>query len=238
MENCTEDFILNGAIRLLQPKDGYRVAIDPILLASQVEIKPNLSILDAGCGIGTISLILKYMDSSLNITSIDIDQNMIALCEKNSENNQLPLNILNCSIDSPKLKQMEFDCIVTNPPFYDVSDFRISNRKRSANFETLTLRTWLLSCLKRLRFKGELYVIHIAERLTDILNTVKDQTGKIEIIPIYSYQDRQAKRIILKCKKGSKESLKIMPPLITHNPNGEFSECVRDILNGKILKNN
>lgn len=240
MLDFTEDFILDGAIKLLQPKNGYRVAMDPILLVSQVEIKSNQSILDAGCGVGTMSLILKHMDSSLKITSVDIDSDMTDLCKQNSENNYLPLDIINCSVDSKSLKQMEFDCIVTNPPFYDISDFRISNRKRSANFETIDLNTWLSSCIKRLKFKGNFYIIHIAERLADILNIINEQMGKIEIIPICSYKDQQAKRIILKCRKGSKESLRIMPPLVIHNEDGEFSKYVKDILKGqfRISKNN
>ena len=58
-ENFTDDRILNGKILLRQPKKGYRVAIDPIILASFIEPTDNQEILDVGCGVGTISLILK-----------------------------------------------------------------------------------------------------------------------------------------------------------------------------------
>lgn len=234
MIDFTEDFIFNGAIKLLQPRSGYRVALDPILLASHVEIKPNLSILDAGCGIGAISLILKHTEPSLDITAIDIDSDMIDLCKKNSENNELPLNIFNHSIDSKFLKRMNFDYVVTNPPFYSISEFRISNRRRSANFETINLKTWLQLCFKRLKSRGNLYIIHIAERLSAVLSAIDDHAGKIEVTPVHSYKDRPAKRVIVKCKKGSKESLKIMPPIIIHNETGEYSEYTKKILSGAL----
>ena len=33
-ETTTEDTLLGGRVRLLQPQDGYRVAIDPVLLTA------------------------------------------------------------------------------------------------------------------------------------------------------------------------------------------------------------
>ena len=81
-ENFTDDSILNGKILLRQPKKGYRVAIDPIILASFIEPKDNQEILDVGCGVGAISLILKRKNRSAKITAIDIDENM---CEFFSE---------------------------------------------------------------------------------------------------------------------------------------------------------
>lgn len=233
----TEDFILNESIKIIQPKHGYRVAIDPILLADQVELKKNQSILDVGCGVGTISLILKYLENSQAVTSIDIDKNMIEFCKKNSEINNLPLNIIHHGIDFDFFKNMNFDCVVTNPPFYDSNNFRISKTKKFANFETIDVKTWLLFCVKRLKPGGHLYVIHLAEKLPQILSAISNKVGKIEIIPIYSYQNSNAKRIIVKCKKGSKESLKILPPIISHDETGNYSSSLKKILNGNFSQN-
>ena len=213
MLEVTEDYIWDGKIKLLQPKNGYRIALDPIILAKTVDIHPKQSILDAGCGVGTISLILKYLNASLNITSIDIDHEIIMLCRKNSQINQLPLDIIEGSIASSILKNRNFDCVVTNPPFYNAHNFRSSAAKKFANFETVDINIWLGACLKRLKSKGNLYIIHLPERIPEILDIVKQQAGKIEITPIYSRPNQDAKRVVIKARKGSRELLKITPPI-------------------------
>jgi tRNA1(Val) A37 N6-methylase TrmN6 len=229
----TKDFIFNGAISLYQPKHGYRVAIDPLVLASIVEIKKNQTVLDVGCGVGTISLILKYFDKSQTVTSLDIDSFMTDLCRKNSEINNLPLNIINCGVDFNILKDKNFDCVVTNPPFYNPSNFRSSEKKFVANFETIDIKSWISFCMKRLKDKGNFYIIHIPEKLDDILAALRNSAGKIEIIPIYSHANQFARRIIIKCKKGSKEPLKISPGIISHKENNEYSDLLTAILSGK-----
>lgn len=234
----TKDSILNGAIELYQPKHGYRVAIDPILLSSVVALKNNQTILDVGCGVGTISLILKYLNRSQQVTSLDIDPKMANLCEKNSKLNNLPLTVINEAIDNNLLKQENFDCIVTNPPFYNPCKFRSSQTKLKANFETIKLSDWISFCLKRLKPKGNFYIIHITEKLNEILESINTVTGRTEIIPIYSYQNQSAIRVIVKCKKGSKEPLKILPSIVSHTETGEYSNNLQQILNGNFSKIN
>lgn len=234
----TKDSILNGEIKLYQPKRGYRVAIDPILLSSIVELRDNQSILDVGCGVGTISLILKYLNKSQQITSLDIDSNMIELCKKNAALNDLSLNIIHKAINPELLKHKSFDCVVTNPPFYNPDNFRSSKTKFTANFETIKLFSWISFCLKRLKPRGNFYIIHLAEQLNEILESVGTLTGKIEVIPVYSHKNQSAKRVIVKCKKGSKEPLKILPGIISHTETGEYSEDLKLILNGKFSETN
>lgn len=232
----TKDSIFNGAIKLYQPKKGYRVAIDPIILASVVDIKKEQTVLDVGCGVGTISLILKYLDKSQLITSIDVDPIMTDLCKKNAEVNDLSLDIINHGIEDDFLKNRCFDCIVTNPPFYDPDNFRSSEKKFTANFETINIKSWISFCIKRLNNLGYLYIIHIPEKLGAILASLGNLVGKIEIIPIYSRANQAAKRIIVRCKKGSREQLKILPGIISHQENNKYSGTLLSILNGNFSR--
>ncbi|SVE43912.1 uncharacterized protein METZ01_LOCUS496766, partial [marine metagenome] len=53
--NCvalTEDKLLGGRVRFRQPASGYRVAIDPVLLASAVPAVSGSRVLDLGTGVG------------------------------------------------------------------------------------------------------------------------------------------------------------------------------------------
>ena len=57
LENAfTQDLLLGGRISLRQPAQGYRVAIDPLLLAASVNAEPGETILDVGAGVGAAGL--------------------------------------------------------------------------------------------------------------------------------------------------------------------------------------
>lgn len=53
---ATVDRVLDGRVVIAQPADGYRVAIDPVLLAAAVDAAPGARVLDLGCGVGTAAL--------------------------------------------------------------------------------------------------------------------------------------------------------------------------------------
>ncbi|MDH3738917.1 MAG: methyltransferase, partial [Alphaproteobacteria bacterium] len=56
----TEDWLLNGRVRFHQPTNGYRVAIDPILLAATVVARAGDRALELGCGTGAAALCLHH----------------------------------------------------------------------------------------------------------------------------------------------------------------------------------
>lgn len=235
MKEFTQDYILNGKIKLQQPKDGYRVAIDPILLAAYVHVKPNQKILDAGCGVGAISLILKSREPSLRITAVDLDAEMCRLCKQNAELNAYDINVVNCGVEDIRsfTQQEDFDQIVTNPPFFKKEASRISDKKQLANFETIELNKWIAFCIKKLKNGGVFSIIHSATRTGDILQTAMAYLGDITIVPIYSKCGTDAKRVIITGKKGRKSDMKIAPGVIVHNDDSSYTEIAKKILAGE-----
>ena len=61
----TEDQLMGGRVRLRQPRDGYRAAIDPVFLAASVAAEPRQLVLDVGCGPGAAMLCLAARVSEL-----------------------------------------------------------------------------------------------------------------------------------------------------------------------------
>ena len=234
------DHIFGKKISIQQPMKGYRVAIDPILLANFVSIKKaDDTVLDVGCGVGAISLVLKYKNPNIKITGIDIDAEMCDLCKKNALQNSLDIDVINIDIkgthEDSVLKKQLFDHVVTNPPFFETKSSRISQAKLMANFETVALDTWITLCLKKLKNRGTFSIIHCASRLHDILFSIKEKAGSIEIIPIYSKANRSASRVIIKCVKESNASVTVHPSMVIHDDCGKYKENVSEILSGKLL---
>ena len=65
------DGILGGRILLEQPVNGYRTAIDPVLLAS-VRAGRGERVLDAGLGVGAASLCLAARLDGIDVVGVEI----------------------------------------------------------------------------------------------------------------------------------------------------------------------
>lgn len=228
MTELSCDFIFNGGIRLIQPKIGYRVAIDPFILAGFVKVKSGMRVLDVGCGVGTISLLLKYEDPTLDILGIDVDPDFCDIFKQNAKLNKMQIGVINGDI--AKIQLDLFDCVVTNPPFYDASAARISKVKQQANFETITLRSWILGCLKQLKNGGIFALIHVASRVDEIICILARRVGNINIIPIFTRAGVPAKRVVITGIKGSRSEICITPGITVHNVDGSYTEEVKKML--------
>lgn len=236
MSEFTEDRILNGKIHILQPKNGYRVALDPIIFSSFINLKDNNNVLDIGCGVGTISLILKHKKPDINIIGVDIDEKMCCLCKENAKRNSLDIKVVHSAIEKMQkdvfLKDVIFDQVVTNPPFFDQKSSRLSEKKLLANFETTSLNEWIKFCLKKLKNGGIFSMIHLASRLNEVLYAINEKAGAIEVFPIHPKINSDANRIIVRCIKGSHSQMKIHHGLVVHNDDGKYTKNILKILNG------
>src|SRR5271163_326558 len=79
----TQDRLLGGRVLLRQPKQGYRVAIDPVLLAAATQAMPGERVLDAGCGSGAAALCLAARVPDCMLTGVELDGELAALARSN-----------------------------------------------------------------------------------------------------------------------------------------------------------
>src|SRR5262249_32310759 len=80
----TEDALLGGRVRLLQPRKGYRVAVDAVLLAAAVDATETTRILDLGAGVGAVGLCIASRVAASQITGIELQPELAALAERNA----------------------------------------------------------------------------------------------------------------------------------------------------------
>lgn len=234
----TEDYLLNKKVKIYQPKDGYRAAIDAVFLSSLIKeelVSYHSKILDVGSGTGAVSLCLAYRlkEKQPEITGIDIQENLVELSNKSAKANGFDFvryEVLDIRQKTP-LKPLSFDFVVTNPPYSD-HDMPSPNesKKFAHNHQDFDLSSWLSFSLKMIKPKGYIALINRTEALNEILRAMHNKAGSIQILPLYSKQEQPAKRILILAQKGSRGLTTILPPLYTHNKDGSYSPKAEQIL--------
>src|ERR1700744_1635545 len=87
MAGISEDRLLDGRVLLRQPEEGYRAAIDPVLLAAAVTASGNEMVLDLGSGVGAASLCLAARVAGCRVFGLELQQPLVALARQNIEIN-------------------------------------------------------------------------------------------------------------------------------------------------------
>lgn len=216
-EDLTKDAFLGGKLHLLQPRNGYRAGVDPVLLAATVPARTGERILDLGCGVGAAALCLGARVPGLILTGIENQQSYADLARRNGgENFEVVVADLN---DLPlDIRQRQFDHVLANPPYYDRAASRAASDvgREAALGETTPLRDWIKVAAKRLAPKGRAHFIHRAERLPEILNAMTGRLGDIEVLPLAPREDRPAELVIVRGRKNGRGAFKLHAPLVLH----------------------
>ena len=88
---------------------GTRVLLDSIDIS-----KLSGNVLDLGCGIGVVGIILGTINKNINIDMIDINERALSLVRDNLILNKVKANVFSSDVYSNVNKK--YDYIITNPP--------------------------------------------------------------------------------------------------------------------------
>ncbi len=242
-DNLSCDDFLDGQIQIWQPKDGYRAATDPVLLAAAIDAKAGQNVLELGCGAGTALACLCYRVPDLNAHGLELQPDYAALAVRNGAHNGLKFSIhAGDLLEMPKiLRQQNFDHVFANPPFYaaKASSAPRDSGKNTAHREAgALLSDWISIGLRRLKPRGHFTIIHRTERLPDILAALENKAGDIHILPLSARKKREAGRVILRARKGAAGPLRLLAPLVLHTGNAHSVDGENYTLDAKnILRN-
>ncbi len=237
--DVSEDALLGGKLRLRQPRSGYRVAIDPVLLAASVPATATDTVLDIGCGVGAASLCLAVRVPGCRVLAIDRQRDLIRLASDNILLNDLGARVTAMTGDllrpPPRLEPGAFTHVMANPPFLEAGRASPSPHlgKAEASIEgEADLAAWVRFALAMASSRGLITFIHRADRLGHLLGELAGRTGEIVVFPLWSGAGKPAKRIIIQARKGSAAPLRIMPGLALHEADGRNTDAAEAILRG------
>lgn len=224
----TQDRILGGKVRLDQPAQGYRAAIDPVLLAASVPALGHESLLEPGIGAGAAALCLLAREPDLKLTGIEQDAAAASLCRHNAKLNNRQIEVLEGSISQAHDLGL-FDHVYANPPFHDTHKH---GRGLAASHMPLSgLAAWVAFAFRHLKDRGSFTLIHRADMLDILLSALTNHDfGAIKVLPVQPRAEAPAKRVIVQALKARKTPLELLPALIVHNEDGSYTARSRAIL--------
>jgi tRNA1(Val) A37 N6-methylase TrmN6 len=201
---------------LYQPTSGYSYNSDSIFLYDFISsFSPKGRLLDVGCGVGIISLLLTR-DFNIETTIIDKQKIMLQYAKHNFHLNRLEANAYHSDFILFDTED-RFDFIVSNPPFYDSAV--IQSRDEQINIARyahhLPLSEFIKKVKKLLRPRGRFIFCYDAKQIDRVLQLLRENKLKPEVLRfVHSKIDRESKLVMVSARANSKSLMKILPPLI------------------------
>lgn len=236
-----DDLQINN-YKIIQNKNGFCFGIDSVLLSDFAKnIKNNSYVLDLGTGTGIIPILLCAKSKLKKIVGIEIQEEVSDMANRSILLNKLEnkFEIINDNIINLNkyFGKNTFDVIVTNPPYKKENSGIINEDKRKiiSRHEVLAvLEDYIKMSFDLLKDKGEFYMVHRPERLTDIFYLMRKYKIEPKILRlVYSSKNTSPKLILIKGIKNAKPFLRIEPNLYIYDEVGNYTEEIGKIYNKK-----
>lgn len=240
----TEDTLLGGHVKLLQPDSGLRATTDTVFLAAACPVENNpqsgkdpMRLLDLGCGTGAAGFCVLARAPHVHLTGIDIQQDLIDLAARNAALNAAEDRTRFVCADIRTFEgEHRFDRIVCNPPYFRPGDHTPSPHPSKAlasgpqHKTDAQMKDWLDAAFRLLSPHGVLTLIHRADALDRIIQDLGKRFGAIEIIPLWPKAGKPAERVIIRARPNRRTGLVLHPGIVMHDQNGSYTIDANHIL--------
>jgi tRNA1(Val) A37 N6-methylase TrmN6 len=236
--DLSEDGLLDRRVRVVQPAKGYRAGSDAVLLAAATPVSAGDVVLDAGAGVGAVSLCLAFANPAVTVRGIELQSDLVELASGNIRRNHCAdrVEILQGDVGDPPpaIRGRQFDHVVCNPPFHEGGK---ATRPPSAGKaiahieEELSLADWITCCVKRARPGGSVTFIHRAERLPELTSGFQRMAaGDLRVLPLWPSAGKPARRVIVQALAQGRGPARLLPGIAMHDEDGADSDAARRLL--------
>ena len=231
------DFLLNGRVRLLQPAGGYRAAIDPVFLAAITAAADGERVLDIGTGTGAAALCLAVRVPGVAVVGLEQRADACAFARRNAALSGVAerVTVVEGDLLAPPdtLGSAGFDRVMMNPPYLKAGAASVppDDWKAAANVEgAAQLADWVRFAGRMLKPRGTLTMVHRADRIEDVLHTLRGRFGSLVLVPLWPKPGVEAKRLLLVARKGGRAPARLTAGLTVHKAEGGYSPEAERVL--------
>jgi len=224
---------------LVQPENGYRFSLDPLLLAAFARPKKDARLVDLGTGCGVAALATLLLHTKIDeAVGIDIDPAMIEASKYNAERLGLGGRFQARCADIRQIRDSlapeSIQMVLANPPYRKLGTGRIclNSERNRARFEAqaeledfLSAASWLLAN------RGSAAFVYPAARLSDLmLGCQKGKLAPKRLRLVHSRVDAPAKLVLMEAVKNAGAGLTAEPPLILYEGRGDDTRLTEQAL--------
>ena len=178
----------------------------------------------------------------VHLTGIEIAARYALLCEENAKRNGLANNIrvINADVKEALRRDLAsmpqhgtFSHAFANPPYFEDGKGTPSPnllKAQAHSFGPDDLDLWVKVLHTMVTLRGTVTIVHRADSLGKLLQVMEDRFGDIRIAPLYAREGTAASRIIVQGVKGSKAPMQLLPGLVLHDQNSQFTPEAEAIL--------
>jgi tRNA1(Val) A37 N6-methylase TrmN6 len=231
--------LLNKDMKIIQRVDHFAFSLDSLLVSEFASItKYTNKIVDLGTGNGVIPLFLSKKTKA-KITGIEIQEISSDLAKRNVQLNNLEdqISIINDDMKNWRkyFRNNSIDMVISNPPFFkfdgnekqlnDLTQLTLARHEIS-----ITLEEIIQTASNLLKDKGHFALVHRVDRFMDIIENMKKydiEPKKIQFC--HTKINKEGKILLVEGIKYGKPGLRILPPLIAHDDNGQYSAEVLEM---------
>ncbi len=234
-KKISSDTLFNGRVSCAQHQQGYRFAVDAVLLGHFVAPAPGWSLLDLGAGCGVVSLILAHRHPAVTITCVELQADLVDLIRHNIRTNNLENRLSVLPGDVAQIQKIvepeSMDLVVCNPPYGQVAAGRL-NRGEEQAIARHEVRGRVIDFVRAAAYgvknRGRVAFVFPAARLAYLLSALQEvrlEPKRLQLV--HSYPQGPGRLLLVEAVKNGGEELQILPPLYIYDaPGGAYSPAM------------
>ncbi len=214
-----------------------------MLLAASVTHSSDapVRVLEAGCGVGAVALCLAHRLVAAHVTGVEIDPALCELARRNAARNGLAerVEVIEGDICGPfaaleaaGVRREGYDHVIANPPYLAEGSARAPDAgKHIAHvMPPGGLEAWLRFLAACAAPRGQLWMIHRADALPEVLAALAGRFGGARVFPLFPQEGKPASRIVVTATKGSRAGPKLLRGLVLHDADGRYTPAAQAAL--------
>ncbi|MCL2566284.1 MAG: tRNA1(Val) (adenine(37)-N6)-methyltransferase [Defluviitaleaceae bacterium] len=228
-----DDLHRSGYMIIQNPK-YFCFGIDAVLLSGFATVNKDETVLDLGTGSGVIPILLSAKTEAKHLSGIEIQEDSANMAARSVEYNALGNKIAIIHGDVKEIKTLvkphSFEVVTANPPYMEAGSGLLGaySSKAIARHEVLlSLDDVIYAASYSLKWRGRFYMVHRPSRLTDIICTLrKHKLEPKQMRFVQPYGDKEPNLVLIEALYGGGKELKVMPPLVIYDSEGNYTkEC-------------